>query len=103
MSLLIGGAVAVVLGLIGFFEWWDKVSILILGGLPIVLVFGGALAVYIGIDDLHEKLKEERLHQDEKLERAREEILAVKAKADEYREELEKLKTQAGKINSTTS
>ncbi|MDD5711147.1 MAG: hypothetical protein PHY31_00130 [Smithellaceae bacterium] len=95
MSLLAGGALAVVLGLIGLFEWWDQVAALLMGGLPIVLVLGGALAVYIGLDDLQEKLKEERLHQEEKIERAREEIEAVKAKAEEYRQELEKLKEES--------
>jgi predicted nucleic acid-binding Zn-ribbon protein len=62
------------------------------GSFPISLFLGGALAVYVGIDEIQDKIREERLRQDEKLEKAQEEIEAVKAQAEKYKEELNKLK-----------
>ena len=92
MTLLVGGAVAAVLGLIGFFFWWHAFLTILMGGVPILLFLGGILAIYIGFDELQETLQEERRKQDENLAKAREEIELVRAQADQYKEELEKLK-----------
>lgn len=91
-ALMLGGAVAAVLGLIGLIGWHEAFFILLKGGLPIALLLGGILAVYVGFDDLQEKIREEKRRQEEKLDQAREEIEIVKARAELYREELEKLK-----------
>ena len=91
-SLMLGGAVAVVLGLVGLIGWHEAFFILLKGGLPIALLLGGILAVYVGFDDLQDKIREEKRRQEEKLDQAREEIEMVKARAEPYREELEKLK-----------
>ena len=50
MKVLIGGAVAAVLGLIGLGIWWEQFFILLAGGIPIILLLGGALAIYVGFD-----------------------------------------------------
>jgi hypothetical protein len=92
MSLLIGGIIFSVLGLISLIFWWGDFMIIIRGAFPISLLLGGALAVYVGIDELQDKIREERQRQDEKLEKAQEEIEAVKAQAERYKEELERLK-----------
>jgi small neutral amino acid transporter SnatA (MarC family) len=97
MSLLIGGAVSAVLGLIGFFFWWAYFVTILKGGIPILLFLGGILAVYIGIDEIQDKLQEERRKQEENLAKAREEIETVRAKAEQYKEELEKLKEEKKK------
>ncbi len=97
MSLLVGGAVAAVLGLIGFFFWWADFITILKGGVPILLFLGGILAVYIGVDEIQDKLQEERKKQEESLEKAREEIEMVRAKAEQYKEELEKLKEEKKK------
>jgi len=97
MSLLVGGIVSVIFGVIGFSLWWSDFVIILKGGIPILLILGGVLAVYVGLDDMQDKLKEERQKQDEKLEKARAEIEQVKAQAEQYREELDKLKEQAKK------
>jgi hypothetical protein len=60
--------------------------------LPIFLLLGGALAVYVGIDELQEKNREERHRQEEKLEKAQREIETIRAQAESYKEELSKLK-----------
>jgi small neutral amino acid transporter SnatA (MarC family) len=97
MSLLIGGIVSVILGVIGFSLWWEAFTTILKGGIPIMLILGGILAVYIGLDAMQDKLREDRQKQDEKLEKAREEIERVKAQSEQYREEIEKLKEQTRK------
>jgi hypothetical protein len=97
MSLLISGIVSVILGVIGFTLWWDAFVIILKGGIPIMLIIGGILAVYVGLDAMQDRMKEERLKQEEKLDRTREEIELVKAQAEQYREEIERLKEQAKK------
>jgi arginine exporter protein ArgO len=97
MSLLISGIVSVILGVIGFSLWWSDFMIILKGGIPILLILGGVLAVYVGLDAMEDRMREERHKQDEKLEKTREEIEQVKAQAERYREEIEKLKEQASR------
>ena len=94
MSLLIGGIVAVILGVIGFSLWWHAFIIILQGGVPIMLILGGILAVYVGLDAMQDKVREERQKQDESLAKAHEEIEQVKAQSEQYREEIERLKEQ---------
>lgn len=94
MSLLIGGIVAVILGVIGFSFWWNAFITILQGGIPIMLILGGILAVYVGLDAMQDKAREERQRQDEKLAKAHEEIEQVKALSEQYREELAILKGQ---------
>lgn len=97
MALLIGGIVSGILGLVGFFLWWDAFIAILKGGIPILLILGGTLAVYVGLDALQDRMREEREKQDEKLEKAQEEIERVKAQSQQYLEEIEKLKGQQKK------
>jgi hypothetical protein len=97
MSLLISGIVSVILGVIGFSLWWSDFVTILKGGVPIMLMLGGILAVYVGLDAMQDRIKEERQKQEEKLDKTREEIEQVKAQAEQYREEIEKLKEQARK------
>jgi small neutral amino acid transporter SnatA (MarC family) len=95
MQLLIGGIVAVILGVIGFSLWWNAFITILQGGIPILLILGGILAVYVGLDAMQDKMREERQKQEEKLEKSREEIEKVRAQSEQYREEIDKLKEQA--------
>jgi len=92
MSLLTGGSIAAVIGLISLIFWWADFLAIIRGALPIFLLLGGALAIYVGFDEIQDKIRDERQRQDEELEKAKEEIESAKAEADRYREELDKLK-----------
>jgi ABC-type multidrug transport system fused ATPase/permease subunit len=95
--LLIGGAVSVIIGLLGLILWWVDFLVILKGGIPIILILSGILAAYIGLDEIQDKLREERLRQEESLAKAREEIEMVRAQAEQYREELEKLKENTKK------
>ncbi|MDL2286744.1 hypothetical protein LJC24_04865 [Desulfococcaceae bacterium OttesenSCG-928-F15] len=59
MKTLVGGAVAAVLGVIGLAVWFGAFLQLIAGTLPIILLIGGGLALYLGFDELKETWKNE--------------------------------------------
>ncbi len=99
MALLISGVVSIVVGVIGFSLWWNDLIIILKGGVPIILIMGGILAVYVGLDAIQDRAKEERQKQEEKMHKTQQEIDQVKAQAEQYREELERLKEQAKKNN----
>jgi hypothetical protein len=97
MKILIGGVVAAVLGLIGLASWWEPFLILIQGAIPILLLLGGALAIYVGFDEMKDQMKskepEKATPSAAELAAAREEAEKAKAEAEKYKAELEKAKT----------
>ncbi|MBU2234611.1 MAG: hypothetical protein KKE49_03075 [Proteobacteria bacterium] len=97
MSLLISGIVSVILGMIGFYHWWNDLMTILKGGVPIMMILGGILAIYVGFDAMQDRQREEKLKQEEKLQKTREEIEQVRVQAEHYREEIDKLKEQAKK------
>lgn len=60
MTTLIGGAVAAVLGLIGLSIWFGEFLEVIAGVLPIILLLGGGLALYLGFDELKDTWKDDK-------------------------------------------
>ena len=52
MKILLGGIVALILGVIGLIGWWSDFLSILKGMIPIFLLLGGALAVYLGIEDI---------------------------------------------------
>jgi hypothetical protein len=59
MKTLIGGAVAAVLGLIGLSVWFGEFLQLLAGAIPVMLLLGGGLALYLGFDELKETWKKD--------------------------------------------
>jgi len=59
MKTLIGGAVAAVLGLIGLSVWFSEFLQLLAGAIPVILLTGGGLALYLGFDELKDTWKKE--------------------------------------------
>ncbi|MFP4476925.1 MAG: hypothetical protein ACLFOY_15300 [Desulfatibacillaceae bacterium] len=59
MKTLIGGSVAAILGLIGLAAWWEQFMALLAGAIPITLLVGGALAIYLGFDELKDQWQKE--------------------------------------------
>ena len=57
MKTLIGGAIAAALGLIGLVIWWGQFLMVLAGIVPAMLLLGGALAVYLGFDELKDTWK----------------------------------------------
>ena len=52
MKILLGGIVAVIIGVVGLFAWFSDFLEVLKGIIPIILVLGGALAIYLGIEDV---------------------------------------------------
>lgn len=59
MKTLIGGAIAVLLGVVGVAVWWTQLLNLLAGCIPPVLLLGGGLALYLGFDELKDSWKKE--------------------------------------------
>ena len=90
MKTLIGGAVAAVLGLIGLVIWWGPFLMVIKGTIPIMLLLGGGLAIYLGFDELKDTWKDESVDTDS-AEKG-EDVEKYKKEIDDLKEEVETLK-----------
>jgi len=87
MKTLIGGAIAVLLGVVGLAVWFNQFLVLLAGCIPPVLLLGGGLALYLGFDELKDSWKKDEgsdapVAQDDK------------AKIEELEKELEALKKE---------
>ena len=56
LSLLIGAVVAI-LGLILLIAWWYEFLFILRGCIPVMLIFGGVIAVIAGLSELKDVLK----------------------------------------------
>jgi hypothetical protein len=61
MTALAGGLVALILGIIGIVVWWSYFLKALMGAIPVMLILGGALAAYLGIEEMKDKKATERL------------------------------------------
>jgi len=55
MMALAGGLVALVLGIIGIVVWWGYFLKALMAGIPVMLILGGALATYLGLEEMKDK------------------------------------------------
>ncbi len=86
MKTLIGGAIAAVLGLIGLAIWFCEFLQLLAGAIPIMLLLGGGLALYLGFDEIKDNWKNKK-------EEAKEEAAKVD-ETEQYKKEIESLKKE---------
>ena len=59
MMALLGGLVALILGIIGIIFWWGYFIKALMAGVPVMLILGGALATYLGIEEIKDKTASE--------------------------------------------
>ena len=58
---VIGGLIAIVLGVVGLINWWEEYIVGFLkSGLVIILLLGGLLAVFAGIGEIKDSLEEKK-------------------------------------------
>lgn len=93
MKTLIGGAVAAVLGLIGVSIWFKEFLQILAGVLPIMLLLGGGLALYLGFDELKDTWKK-----DDKT--AAPASAPCSDNAEKYKQEIETLKKELEALKS---
>ena len=88
MKTLIGGAIGAVLGLIGISIWWNPFLQLLAGAIPVMLLLGGGLALYLGFDELKDTWKKDDTTDTTKTE----DVEKYKKEINELKGEVEKLK-----------
>ena len=98
MTALIGGLIALALGLIGLGMWWRDFLSLLAGGVPLLLLLGGALAVYLGFEETKDKFfkkSEAPAYEPPKVPEA--EVEQYKAEVEKLKAEMESLKKKKEK------
>ncbi len=97
MKVLVGGVIAAVVGLIGLVIWWGPFLEILQGGIPVILLLGGALAIYVGFDEMKDQMTAKEAEpvapNTAELDAAKEDLKKAQAEAEKYKAELEKVKT----------
>ena len=87
MAALGGGLVALVLGIIGIIFWFGYFIKALQAGLPAMLILGGALAVYLGFEELKDKRNTPDTFEND--------TTALKNEVESLKEEIKKLKSES--------
>jgi uncharacterized membrane protein YqjE len=61
MMALVGGLIALILGIIGIIIWWGYFLKALMAGVPVMLILGGALATYLGIEEIKDRKASETI------------------------------------------
>ena len=86
MMALAGGLIALILGIIGIIIWWGFFLKALLAGVPAMLILGGALATYLGIEEIRDKRAADNF--DSKAEDLKHEVESLKEEVKELKEEV---------------
>jgi hypothetical protein len=62
MMSLLGGIIALVLGIIFLISWFREFIHVLQGTLPVLFILGGILAAYLGAEELKDKSSSDSLH-----------------------------------------
>jgi hypothetical protein len=91
MKTLIGGAVAAVLGIVGLSLWFKEFLMVLAGTIPVTLLLGGGLAIYLGFDEMKDSWKKD----DDAFDAADsfDEAEQYKKEIDDLKKEIEGLKS----------
>ena len=92
MKTLIGGAIAAVLGLIGIVAWFPQFLTVVAGTIPVMLLLGGALAIYLGVDELKDSWTQDEAESNSA--NSGEDVEKYKKEISELKEEIESLKKE---------
>ncbi len=92
MKTLIGGAIGAVLGIIGLSVWWKPFLQLLAGAIPVMLLLGGGLALYLGFDELKDSWKNDDASSDTSFQN--DDPGKYKREIDDLKKEVDTLKTE---------
>ena len=84
---LAGGLIALILGIIGIIAWWPYFLKALAAGIPVVLLLGGALATYLGIEEIKDRKASESFET---------EPAGLKDEVQTLKQELKELKEEKG-------
>ena len=93
MKTLIYGGIAVVLGIMGLIIWFKPFLNIITGVVPIMLILGGAFALYIGYDEFKSASEDKSSSLDEDAE---DKIKGCEQEITKLKEEIAVLKEDKG-------
>ena len=93
MAALAGGIAALVLGIIGIIIWWGQFIDILLGGVPVILILGGALAAYLGFEEIKDKKTTESFD-DTNQDNLQREVQGLKEEIKDLKEEKEEPKKE---------
>ena len=87
MAALFGGLVALVLGIIGIIIWWGYFVKALAAGIPALLILGGALATYLGIEELKDKKSAESFDSEPDTSILKEEVESLKKEVESLKKD----------------
>ena len=85
MMALVGGLIALILGIVGIIVWWGYFLKALMAGVPVMLILGGALATYLGVEEIKDKKASESFDTEKD---------DLKREVDSLKEEIKGLKEQ---------
>jgi len=99
MAALLGGLAALILGIIGIIIWWGYFLKALMAGVPAMLILGGALAAYLGFEEIRDRRASEQFDTEKEdlkreVENLKEELRELKEKTEEKKEEEEEKKEE---------
>ncbi len=83
MVSLIGGVAALVLGIVFLYIWRIDFLVVLKGTLPALFIMGGALAAYLGMEELKDKTSSDSIDDD---------TASLKNEVENLKEEIRELK-----------
>lgn len=86
MAALGGGLVALILGIIGIIMWFGYFVKALQAGVPAMLILGGALAVYLGYEEIKDKRNTPETFDDS--------TTALKSEVETLKDEIRQLKEE---------
>jgi cell division protein FtsB len=95
MVSLVGGIIALILGIIFIIQWFGLFIKGLMATLPALFILGGALAAYLGIEELKEKsspdsFQDETSELKNEVESLKEEIKVLRKEKEAVKKEKEK-------------
>jgi hypothetical protein len=103
MTALVGGIGALVLGIILLVVWWGYFLALIAGAIPLILLLGGALATYLGVEEYKDKLERGKVEQEPfpASTPVENDTEKYKKESEQYKQEVDALKQEIESLKNT--
>jgi len=87
MAALVGGVVSLVLGIIGIIIFWGYFVKVLAAGIPVLLLLGGALATYLGIEEWKDKRNAEKFEEEPDAGELKKEVEDLKKEVKDLKKE----------------
>ena len=86
MAALAGGIAALILGIIGIALWWADFLVLLKGGVPLMFIMGGALAAYLGFEEIKDKKSSDSFETDD-ADKLKDEVETLRGELNELKKD----------------